>query len=213
MKPPKFALIRWPLIASLCLTFSLAAEDPQPLADPAGTLRDGFGTSPSPAQFEAFRTLVQQGAKGWAVLIDTEFELGSSGATTRRIHSFWETGGVPESLITGYENAWEKELLKRVTNETWALLYARDCEESEFHARSESELDRLDAEFDAIKKSANPADALIHVASLRVILVATADFPGHRFPWHGTAEQQKDARQDLLKWWSSHREKFKREDG
>jgi hypothetical protein len=198
----------------LATSLGIAAEDPQALADRYNTLVGNLDpTGPSSGQYDAFRYLVEQGPKGWELLIQAQFETGFRGDAARRIHSFCETSTIPKDLVDGYERAQRAELLKRVPNETWALLYAGACERVEFHARVDTYFVRLNGLFESLQKHPDQStEALINVAFLRVMLVATPAFPGHRFPWTAPAAQRKQAVRQLIDWWQANRNEHKPKD-
>jgi hypothetical protein len=193
----------------LAASFGIAADDPQALADRYDTLVSNAGpTGPSSGQYDAFRYLVEQGPKGWELLIQAQFETSFLGDAARRIHSFWETSTIRKDLVDGYERAQHAELLKRVSNETWAILYAGACERVAFHARTDTYFVRLNDLFGSLlEHSDQPSEALIDVAFLRVLLVATPSFP-----WTAPAAQRKQAVRQLIDWWQAHRNEHKPKD-
>jgi hypothetical protein len=207
--------VRIAFLAFLCsLVPGIAVEDPTALADHynilVGTLDP---TGPSTAQYDAFRYLIKQGPKGWDLLVEAQFETGFLGDAARRIDSYWETSDIPADLLVGYERAQHAELTKRITNETWALLYAGACERVAFHARGDTYFIQLNRLFESIRKHLNqPTEALIDVAFVRVMLVSTPSFPGHRFPWTASAEKQKQALDQLISWWREHQNEHKSKD-
>jgi hypothetical protein len=70
-------------------------------------------------------------------------------------------------------------------------------------------VDRVDERFEAVRKSRqHPAQALVEIAFLRVRLVSDEKFPGHRFPWAASADQQKEAIMNLLARWKSNRKRY-----
>jgi len=116
---------------------------------------------------------------------------------------------MPPELIDRFLAAKQDEIARRASNESWALLYAGAYARTEYRARDETELKRLDRHFAAIGKHLDrPAEVLMEVAFLRVRLLETEGFPGHLFPWAEKPEKQKAALQGLLKWWKEHRDEF-----
>lgn len=164
---------------------------------------------PSPAQYDAFRNLVNEGPDGWAILFLALCDINETGNTTRCIDSFFENSGIPQDVLDRFQRARNAELAKRAANESWALLYAQAYTRSLYPIRGDTNVRRLDRRFDAIgKQIEHPEKALLDVAFVRVMLVDDADFPGHRFPWAGTEAQQTAAIHKLLDWWESHREHY-----
>lgn len=175
----------------------------------ATTLESGV---PSEVQYESFRELVKQGPGGWEILFRAQCRIDSSGDVARKIDSLWESSGIPSDDLERFHGAQRAEIARRATNESWALLYAGAYVRTSYHARGESDQDRLDRHFSRIEKSLDvPAEALIEVAFLRVRLVEVKEFPGHCFPWSETSGKQRDALQALLAWWDQHREDFREE--
>jgi hypothetical protein len=168
----------------------------QPLSD---------ARSASSEAYDAFRKLVLAGEDGWKLIFDAQFTLGELGDTTRNISSLWETSGIPDGLLKKFDQAERKELLSRSQNETWALLYAHDYEASR-HPKSTS---RGRTYFEYLAEyighlAASKDSLLMDVAFLRVNLASEPDFPGHAFPWNGSAEQKSKAVQAILDWWKIH---------
>jgi hypothetical protein len=138
----------------------------------------------------------------------------------------WGHAGTPRPLsaiaisagqLKRLQRAVRAETAKRAKDEAWALQYATACERSgaDKAVKGRGELSRaevLDGLFDDLAAPAEvPEPLLLSVAFLRIHLADRPDFPGHSFPWNGTARQQREAVKGVLTWWEEHRSDFHEE--
>lgn len=168
---------------------------------------DYYTLSVPPEARNAFMALVAAGKEGWDRIFALEFDVYTGGDYARYIDSLWNASDLPEGLVDRFQRAEFLEEEKRAQNETWALLYAQACERSNnIHAeRHVSGVERMQKRIDELEHPETAAEPqLIAVAFLRVKLVERNDFPGHKFPWNGTAEEQAIAMKAILRWWTQH---------
>jgi hypothetical protein len=186
------------------LGYSTIAQAHNALTEP---LKDGRAET---GQHDAFYFLVASGPDGWRLLLERLADPTGLGDTARKIDSFWGAGGIPAETVDEFIRFRIAELNKRArANESWALMFAAAYARTEHHGRRETFVDRVDARFKAVRKSRqHPAQALVEIAFLRVSLVSDEKFPGHRFPWAASADQQKEAITNLLAWWKSNRKRY-----
>jgi len=167
---------------------------------------------------DAYKKLVAAGTEGWRRIFQVEFDVSEAGDLARHTGSLWgyvESDGITDKIADGFFRAERAELERRTRNETWALLYAAAYERSKNWRvdRRKTKTDRLQEHVNHLKNPDKATEPLLAtVAFLRVNLVDRNDFPGHTFPWHGTAREKTAAVRAIEQWWTRHREEFKNDD-
>lgn len=208
-------LVKSVLIHLFCASVAIAnATEPQALGDRYNILVRGFAqTGPTSEQYDAFRYLVDQGPEGWKFLFQAQCDTGIAGDAVRQIDSFWETSGLSADLLDRFSHAQRAEIARRASNETWALLYAGAYVRTAHAARNEVKFERLNRHFERLRLLLDrPAEALIEVAFLRVMLVGAKTFPGHTFRWTAPPDEQRKELEELHAWWKAHEDDYKRTD-
>jgi hypothetical protein len=191
--------------------FAARGEEKKPpsLSDYYSILADGGGSPPSGDQYDAFSALLQAKEPGWGLLSDLLLNVDREGDAARRIWS----GPLQDTPETGpFAESFEKELDRRLKNETWALLYAKADLASLRYGRHITEYELIQNDFDSVREEAKRGTFGIDILYLRIRLMEYPSFPGHRFPWNGSAREKKQGIREILAWWNSHKKEVRAPD-
>jgi hypothetical protein len=198
------------LFILFAITTARAEEKkPPPLSEYYSTLARVNVLPPSGDEYDAFDALMRAKEPGWALLRELLLNPEREGDAARRI---WN-GPMQETPEFGpFSESFQKELDRRLENETWALQYAKADLESHRYARGCTRYEQIENEFDRVKNYAKDGFFGINILYLRIRLIEYPAFPGHRFPWNGTVREKKRGVEEMLNWWARHKKEVRAPD-